>query len=151
MGVKAEHNRRHNNNECLCVECKVTSSRTTHKVSRGKGGKSSVARATARPPSSINSQQAVPIRTPRNKTTDMVPTSAPIEVVGSRSPKEWWLRSPNLLHVKQLGRRMPTTYTFASRAKLWRQRTTDLPIQWRTPYCNGLGHIIQRQLFIQFL
>ena len=38
-GVIAERNRGRHNNECLRVECKVTSSVTTPEVRRGKGGR----------------------------------------------------------------------------------------------------------------
>ena len=51
-GVKAERNRRYENNECLFVASKVTSNGTVPKASRAKRGKAFVARATARTPGS---------------------------------------------------------------------------------------------------
>ena len=51
-GLKAERNRRYENNECFVWASKVTSIRTAPKASRARRGKAFMARATARTPSS---------------------------------------------------------------------------------------------------
>ena len=108
-GVIAERNRGRHNNECLRVECKVTSGVTTPEVRRGKGAKMSMARATARRPSSSKSPQAVPISTPGARGPGWPQSLPPINLVGATSPQERWIRRPNKLGLTQLRRIMPTT------------------------------------------
>ena len=59
-----KRNRRYDNDACLCVASKVTSSWTAAKASRVRKGKAPMARAVARPPYSSSSSQAVPLSIP---------------------------------------------------------------------------------------
>ena len=62
-GVKAERNRRYDNNGFLCVASKVTRSETAPKASRVRRGKASMARPMTRPLYSSSSPQ-VPLSIP---------------------------------------------------------------------------------------
>ena len=146
----AKLNRGHDSNECLCVECKVTSSMTTPNVRSSKGGKLSVARATARPLSSGDRPQAFPISTPGARRPGYPQSLPPNELVGTPSPQERWLRKPNELGLNRLRRSMPNTLVFACRGTRWRQWKTVLPKVFSTWFSNGFGHRIQRQFFIPF-
>ena len=70
-GVNAERNRRYENNECfVCCKQGHKQNGTAPKASRARRGKTVMARATARPPSSSSSSsnpQAVALSIPRAK------------------------------------------------------------------------------------
>ena len=129
-GLKAERNRRYENNECFVWASKVTSIRTAPKASRARRGKAFMARATARTPSSSSissnsssNPQAVPLNIPRAKPPGWPLRLPPLrlELVGTRPPQKRWLRESNLLRLRRLRRRMTTTCTFACRGRRWRQ------------------------------
>ena len=112
-GVKVERNRQY---DALFVASKVTSNGTSPKDSRARREKAFMARVTARSLScssssrSSSNPQAVPLSLPGAKPPrrPLRPPRLRLELVGTRPPKNRWLREPNLLRLQRLRRRMAT-------------------------------------------
>ena len=155
-GVNAERNRRYENNECfVCCKQGHKQNGTAPKASRARRGKTVMARATARPPSSSNSSsnpRAVPLSVPGGKPPGRPLCLPPLrlELVATRPPQKQWLREPNLLHLRRPRRRMTTTCTFACRGRRWRQWIPGAPRRCSTMVLRELGRKMPRQSFDQF-
>ena len=110
----------------------------------------SMARASARPPYSSSSPQAVPLSIPGARPSGCPLLLPHLELVGNRSPQKWWLQRPNLLRLKLLRRRVTIMCTFECRGRRWRQWLTGSPRRCVTMFHRALGHRMQRQLFTPF-
>ena len=107
-----------------------------------------MARVTVRTPRSSNNSQEEPISTAGARQPTRPPCLPLILQVGTIPPQERYLRRPNQLHLTQLRRSNPTTCLLACRGKRWRQWVTGSPRRCSNRVTKGLGHIIQRLLFI---
>ena len=105
-GVKAERNRRYDNNECSVCGKQGYKQWDYPKVSRERQGKAFMARAIATPPSSSSSSnpQTVPLSIPGAKPPGRPLRLPPLRLtlVGTRPPQKRWLREPNLLRLRCL-------------------------------------------------
>ena len=149
-GVRAERNRRYDNNECFCVASNITNSGTAPKASRVRRGKASMAKTTASPPYSSSTPHEVLPCIPGARQQGWPLRLPPLELVGTRPPQKRWLRRPNLLRLERLRRMTTTTCTFACRGRRWHIWMTGLPRRCSTRFPKAQGHRRQHQFFTPF-
>ena len=122
-GVKAERNRRYDNNECFVCGKQGHKQWNCPQSQQGKAGKGVHHQSHSHAPKQQQQSTIGPAQHTRSKATGTAPASATptAGASGYKPPQNRWLREPNLLRLWRLRRKMATTCTFACRGRRWRQ------------------------------
>ena len=147
-GVKAERNRRYENNECFVCGKQGHKQWDCPQNQQGKAGKGVHGQSHDQDPKQQQHHQQLqqspgnPAQYTQSKGTGIAPASATptrLELVGTRPPEKRWLREANLLRLRRLRRRMTITCTFACRGRMCRQWIPGAPRRCSTTFLRALG------------
>ena len=149
-GVKAERNRRDDNNVCFICGKQGHKQWDCPQSQQGEAGKGVHGQSHGQSPMQQQQSTSGPAQHTLSKTTGMAPASATPRANAYKTASKAVVTEIDLLRLKRLRTMTTTTCTFSCRGRRWCQWITGSPRKCSTRFHKALAYRMQRQLFTPF-